>query len=71
LDEERSLRRLPDHASAFPDGGEDFVYLVIPQMQRRGIFRQEYSGSQLRDHLRGYELQRICGSFGCAMVHFP
>jgi FMN-dependent oxidoreductase (nitrilotriacetate monooxygenase family) len=35
----------------FPRGVEDFVHLVIPELQRRGIFRREYSGPHLRDHL--------------------
>jgi N-acetyl-S-(2-succino)cysteine monooxygenase len=35
----------------FPKGVEDFVHLVIPELQRRGIFRNEYSGLHLRDHL--------------------
>jgi FMN-dependent oxidoreductase (nitrilotriacetate monooxygenase family) len=35
----------------FPRGVEDFVHLVIPELQRRGIFRKEYSGRRLRDHL--------------------
>jgi FMN-dependent oxidoreductase (nitrilotriacetate monooxygenase family) len=35
----------------FPRGVEDLVHLVIPELQRRGIFRKEYSGRHLRDHL--------------------
>ncbi len=35
----------------FPRGVEDFVHLVIPELQRRGVFRKEYSGRHLRDHL--------------------
>jgi alkanesulfonate monooxygenase len=34
-----------------PAGLDDFVELVIPELQRRGIFRREYEGSTLRDHL--------------------
>jgi FMN-dependent oxidoreductase (nitrilotriacetate monooxygenase family) len=34
-----------------PAGLDDFVALVIPELQRRGIFRTEYAGSSLRDHL--------------------
>src|SRR3954454_7815017 len=34
-----------------PGTFEDFVRLVIPELQRRGIFRTEYSGTTLRDHL--------------------
>ena len=32
-------------------GLDDFVELVIPELQRRGIFRTEYTGTTLRDHL--------------------
>jgi FMN-dependent oxidoreductase (nitrilotriacetate monooxygenase family) len=34
-----------------PDGLDDFVELVIPELQRRGIFRKEYEGTTLREHL--------------------
>jgi FMN-dependent oxidoreductase (nitrilotriacetate monooxygenase family) len=34
-----------------PGAFDDFVRLVIPQLQRRGLFRSEYSGTTLRDHL--------------------
>ena len=30
---------------------EDFVRYVVPELQRRGIYRTEYSGPTLRDHL--------------------
>jgi alkanesulfonate monooxygenase SsuD/methylene tetrahydromethanopterin reductase-like flavin-dependent oxidoreductase (luciferase family) len=29
----------------------DFVDSVVPQLQRRGLFRTEYTGNTLRDHL--------------------
>lgn len=35
----------------FPDGLNEFVDLVIPELQRRGLFRTEYEGSTLREHL--------------------
>lgn len=35
----------------FPDGLEDFTQLVVPILQERGLFRTEYNGSTLRDHL--------------------
>lgn len=38
-------------APTFPQGLEDFVRLVIPELQRRGLFRREYSGRTLREHL--------------------
>ncbi|GIP21034.1 LLM class flavin-dependent oxidoreductase [Paenibacillus sp. J22TS3] len=34
-----------------PGGLEEFVDLVVPELQRRGLFRTEYSGTTLRDHL--------------------
>jgi alkanesulfonate monooxygenase SsuD/methylene tetrahydromethanopterin reductase-like flavin-dependent oxidoreductase (luciferase family) len=34
-----------------PDSFEEFVDQVIPELQRRDIFRQEYAGRRLRDHL--------------------
>jgi hypothetical protein len=34
-----------------PSGFVDFVNLVVPELQRRGIFRKEYEGKTLREHL--------------------
>ncbi|HEX3984312.1 MAG TPA: LLM class flavin-dependent oxidoreductase [Acidisoma sp.] len=34
-----------------PEGIDDFVDVVVPELQRRGIFRKEYEGATLRDHL--------------------
>ncbi|CAH0133695.1 LLM class flavin-dependent oxidoreductase [Roseomonas sp. CECT 9278] len=34
-----------------PGGLEDFVTQVVPELQRRGIFRTEYEGTTLREHL--------------------
>jgi N-acetyl-S-(2-succino)cysteine monooxygenase len=34
-----------------PGGLEDFVTLVIPELQRRNLFRTEYHGQTLREHL--------------------
>ncbi|KGM34244.1 LLM class flavin-dependent oxidoreductase [Inquilinus limosus] len=34
-----------------PGGLDDFVDRVVPELQRRGIFRTEYEGTTLRDHL--------------------
>jgi hypothetical protein len=34
-----------------PAGLDDFVQLVIPELQRRGLFRTEYTGATLREHL--------------------
>jgi N-acetyl-S-(2-succino)cysteine monooxygenase len=35
----------------FPGGLTDFVDLVIPELQRRGLFRQRYEGQTLRENL--------------------
>jgi len=35
----------------FPGGFDDFVDLVVPELQRRGLFRTAYEGTTLRDHL--------------------
>lgn len=34
-----------------PESLEDFVELVVPVLQQRGLFRAEYTGSTLRGHL--------------------
>ena len=38
-------------APTLPHGLKDFAELVIPELQRRGLFRTEYTGRTLRDHL--------------------
>ena len=39
---------LPPH---FPVALDEFVDLVIPELRKRGLFRDEYHGTTLRDHL--------------------
>jgi alkanesulfonate monooxygenase len=34
-----------------PGGLDDFVDQVVPELQRRGLFRRDYAGTTLRDHL--------------------
>ena len=34
-----------------PDSFEEFVDHVVPELQRRGLFRKDYAGRRLRDHL--------------------
>ena len=34
-----------------PEGLEDFVDKVVPELQRRGLFRREYEGKTLRENL--------------------
>jgi FMN-dependent oxidoreductase (nitrilotriacetate monooxygenase family) len=38
-------------ATHVPGAYEDVVREVVPELQRRGVFRKEYAGSTLRDHL--------------------
>jgi FMN-dependent oxidoreductase (nitrilotriacetate monooxygenase family) len=45
---------LPPH---LPGGAEDFVASVIPELQRRGLFRTAYEGQTLRENL-GLKLSR-------------
>jgi len=37
--------------AVMPGGLTDFVDLVVPELQRRGLFRKAYAGVTLRDHL--------------------
>jgi hypothetical protein len=39
---------MPD---VLPEGFDDFADHVIPELQRRGRFRTEYTGTTLREHL--------------------
>jgi len=34
-----------------PGSFEEFTRLVVPELQRRGLFRTEYTGTTLREHL--------------------
>jgi hypothetical protein len=34
-----------------PGGLDDFVDLAVPELKRRKIFRTDYEGRTLRDHL--------------------
>jgi alkanesulfonate monooxygenase SsuD/methylene tetrahydromethanopterin reductase-like flavin-dependent oxidoreductase (luciferase family) len=38
-------------ATHSPGAYEDVVRLVVPELQRRGVFRDRYTGSTLREHL--------------------
>ena len=48
-------------ATHVPGAYEDVVRLVVPELQRRGVFRDRYTGSTLRDHL-GIERPTTIGS---------
>jgi FMN-dependent oxidoreductase (nitrilotriacetate monooxygenase family) len=37
--------------ATLPGGGEDFVGMVVPELQRRRLFRTEYEGRTLRENL--------------------
>jgi len=37
--------------SYLPGGLDDFVERVVPELQRRGLFRREYEGQTLRENL--------------------
>jgi len=39
------------HPSHLPVGLDDFVALVIPELQSRGLFRAEYEGTTLRENM--------------------
>ena len=43
-----------------PGGVEEFCDMVVPELQRRGLFRRDYAGTTLRDHLG---LQRPANRF--------
>lgn len=38
-------------ATHLPGAYEDVVRMVVPELQRRGVFRSQYDGTTLRDHL--------------------
>jgi N-acetyl-S-(2-succino)cysteine monooxygenase len=38
-------------AAYFPGAFADFVDLVVPELQHRGLLRRHYEGQTLRDHL--------------------
>ncbi|WP_239614828.1 LLM class flavin-dependent oxidoreductase [Cohnella mopanensis] len=42
-----------------PDTLRDFVELVVPELQRRGLFREEYEEGTLRERLFGLGAQRL------------
>ena len=36
-----------------PESFEDFVELVVPELQRRGVYKQDYAAGTYRDKLFG------------------
>ncbi|MFJ5553383.1 LLM class flavin-dependent oxidoreductase [Streptomyces sp. NPDC093225] len=53
---------MPPH---LPGGLDDFVDQVVPVLQRRGLFRTEYTGRTLREH---YGLPRPANRFAAALL---
>ena len=47
----RRLRRLQHRVPVAPGGLDDFVDRVVPELQRRHLFRREYEGKTLRENL--------------------
>jgi hypothetical protein len=39
------------HPPYLPGGIDDFVDLVIPELQSRGLFRGDYEGATLRENM--------------------
>ena len=37
--------------ATLPGGLDDFIALVLPELRRRGLFRHDYAGHTLREHL--------------------
>ena len=33
------------------EGVDDFIELVLPELQKRGLYKTEYTGDTLREHL--------------------
>ncbi|BAP45716.1 LLM class flavin-dependent oxidoreductase [Pseudomonas sp. 21LCFQ02] len=46
-------------APYMPGGAERFLEQVVPELQRRGLFRTEYQGTTLREHLGLRKPQRL------------
>ena len=38
-------------ATHVPGAYEDFVRFVVPELERRGLFRKEFAGTTLRENL--------------------
>jgi hypothetical protein len=38
-------------APCVPGSYEDFVRLVVPELQRRGLYHKDYAGTTLRENL--------------------
>ena len=49
-------------ATHIPGSYEDFVRLVVPELQRRGLFHREYEGNTLRENLGLPRIPRPLGA---------
>jgi hypothetical protein len=47
-------------ATHVPGAYEDFVTFVVPELQRRGLFRENYTGVTLRENL-GIPIPEVAG----------
>ena len=45
--------------TTFPGMFEQFSRAVVPLLQKRGVFRKEYTGRTLREHLRGTRAKQV------------
>jgi len=52
-----------------PGSHDDFCELVVPELQRRKLFRTEYDGTTLRDHLGLPRPQSIYAQVGRRKIH--
>ncbi|TCJ94973.1 LLM class flavin-dependent oxidoreductase [Nocardia alba] len=66
--ESRSCDGFVVAATHFPGSFEDFVRMVIPELQQRGLARSEYSGTTLRENLG---LERPACAFTAATHEVP
>jgi hypothetical protein len=54
-----------------PEGLEDFVDLVVPILQERGVYKRDYSEGTLREKLFGPGRSRLAGSHAAASYRVP
>jgi hypothetical protein len=53
-------------ATHVPGAYEDFVRFVVPELQRRGLFHQDYTGKTLRANLGLPVAERAAWRHACA-----
>ncbi|MDN5939233.1 MAG: hypothetical protein L0H83_11300 [Salinisphaera sp.] len=57
--EEADIDGFNIHVSEQPSGFTDFVDLVVPELQRRGMMRSAYDGDTLRESFFGPGRKRL------------